>query len=93
MAEDSITVYQGVGNLADNLGVGETNDKTVLGGLVLVLVLGAKTLTLTVVSLSLAAATELDLVPGEVGFAFLDSDENLELETKVLDSITIEILI
>ena len=63
--------------MADNLGVGETNDKTVLGGLVLVLVLGAKTLTLTVIGLSLASTTELDLEPREVGFVLLGSDENL----------------
>jgi hypothetical protein len=71
--------------LADHLGVGETNDKTVLWRLVLVLVLGTKTLTLTVVGLSLAAATELDLVPRKVGLALLDFDENLAIEEKIDD--------
>jgi hypothetical protein len=66
--------------LTDDLGVGETNDKTVLGGLVLILVLGAKSLSLTVVCLSFASAPKLDLEPAEVGLALLDFDENLQEE-------------
>jgi hypothetical protein len=64
--------------LADNLGVGKTGDKAVLGGLVLAFVLGTQALSLTVVGLSLATTTELDLVPGEVGFAFLEFNESLQ---------------
>ena len=67
LAKNAISIYQSIGNLANHLGVGETDDKTVLRGLVLVLILSAETLTLAVVSLSLATTTEFDLVPREVG--------------------------
>jgi len=75
LAKDAITVDEGVGDLADDLGVGETNDQTVLGALVLVLGLSAKALALTVVSPSLAATAELDLVTAEVCLGFLHPDE------------------
>mmetsp|Transcript_28688 Transcript_28688/g.61177 ORF Transcript_28688/g.61177 Transcript_28688/m.61177 type:complete len:241 (+) Transcript_28688:245-967(+) len=60
-SEDAISINEGVSNLADDLTVGETDDDTVLGRLVLVLCLAAKSLTLTVVGLSLATTTEFDL--------------------------------
>jgi len=70
LAEDAISIDQGVSDLADNLGVGESDDETVLRRLVLVLVLGTQPLSLAVVGFSLAAASELDLIPREVGLVF-----------------------
>mmetsp|Transcript_31028 Transcript_31028/g.74978 ORF Transcript_31028/g.74978 Transcript_31028/m.74978 type:complete len:274 (-) Transcript_31028:85-906(-) len=76
LAEDAVTIDQGVRDLADHLRVGEPDDETVLGRLVLVLVLGAQTLTLTVVGLTFTATTELDLVPRKVRLGLLDLDES-----------------
>jgi hypothetical protein len=73
--QDTVTIDERVGNLADNLTVGETNDETVLGRLVLVLGLAAETLALTVVGTSLAATTELDLVALVVRLGLLDLNE------------------
>lgn len=77
LAQDAISVNEGIGDLANHLLVGESNDKTVLGGLVLVLVLSTQALALTVVGSALAAATKLHLVTGEVGPVLLDFDESL----------------
>jgi hypothetical protein len=82
LAQNAVTIDKGVCDLTDYLGVGETNDKTVLGGLVLVLVLGTKSLTLTVVGLSLTSTSELDLVTREVTLGFLNFNERLEKETR-----------
>ena len=80
MAQDAVTIDKRVGDLADDLGVGETNDKTVLGGLVLVLVLSTKSLALTVVGLSLTSTSELDLVSGKIRLALSNFDERLFLQ-------------
>jgi hypothetical protein len=66
LAEDAISINERVGNLANDLGVGESNDEAVLAGLVLVLVLAAETTALTVISATFATTPVLDLVPGEV---------------------------
>jgi hypothetical protein len=76
LAQNAVTIDKRVSNLAYELGVGETNDKTVLGRLVLVLVLAYETLTLTVISLSFATTTELDLVSRKVRLVLLDLDES-----------------
>ena len=52
--------------MANDFGVGESNDETVFAGLVFVLVLTAKTTTLTVVGAAFATAPVFDLVPAEV---------------------------
>ena len=59
--DDDITGEGGIGDLAHDVAVGETDNEAVLGGVVLVLVLGAETETSTVVGLALSAATVLDL--------------------------------
>jgi len=61
-AENAITLDGREGQLANNIAVGEADDKTVLGAVVLVLVLNNQTLTGVVVRLSLATSTELGLV-------------------------------
>ena len=63
---DVITIDARVDDLADAVAVGETDNKTVLGGVVLVLVLNHKTQTLTVISLTLTATTELGLETLEI---------------------------
>lgn len=80
--KDAVSIDKRVGNLANDLAVGKADNKTVLGGLVLVLVLSTKTLALAVVRLSLAATTELDLEARVVRFALLDFDKNLMLTVK-----------
>jgi hypothetical protein len=81
LCKDAVSINEGVSNLTDDELVGETYDKTVLGGLVLVLVLGTKTLTLTVVSTSLTATTEFDLETAKVCLALLYLGE-LQLEKR-----------
>jgi len=76
LGKDTISINEGVYNLADDLGVGETYYKTVLGGLVLVLSLTYKTLTLTVVGTSLTTTTELNLETAEISLALLNPCEN-----------------
>mmetsp|Transcript_4389 Transcript_4389/g.9415 ORF Transcript_4389/g.9415 Transcript_4389/m.9415 type:complete len:259 (+) Transcript_4389:231-1007(+) len=68
LAEDAITIDERVHNLADHLTIGETNDQTVLGRLVLVLGLADQAFSLTVVRLTFTATTELDLVSRVVRF-------------------------
>jgi hypothetical protein len=80
LGQDAVAIDERIGDLANDLGVGETDDKTVLGTLVLVLVLRTQTLALTVIGLSLAAATELDLVPREITLASSGFDEWLREE-------------
>lgn len=54
-SEDDITSNGRVGDLGDNILVGDADDQSVLGGIVLVLVLGHKALTGIVVGLSLCS--------------------------------------
>jgi len=70
--KDVVTVDAGVDDLADDVAVGETDDKTVLGRVVLVLVLGDELAALTVVSLALTTTTEGGLETLEVSLVLLD---------------------
>lgn len=70
--KDVITVDARVDDLADDVAVGETDNKTVLGRVVLVLVLSDELATLTVVSLALTTTTEGGLVALEVSLVLLD---------------------
>jgi hypothetical protein len=70
--KDVIAVDAGVDDLADDVAVGETDNKTVLGRVVLVLVLSDELATLTVVSLALTTTTEGGLVALEVSLVLLD---------------------
>jgi len=63
--------------LADHLLIGESNDKAVLWGLILVLILGAEAFTLAVIGTSLTATAEFDLIPREVRLALCDSAKYL----------------
>jgi len=77
LAENAISIDQGVSDLADDLGVGKSDNKTVLGRLVLVLVLGTQSLSLAVIGLTLASASELDLITREVCLSLSLLNENL----------------
>jgi len=70
--KDVIAVDAGVDDLADDVAVGETDNKTELGGVVLVLVLGDELATLTVVGLALTTTTEGSLEALEVSLVLLD---------------------
>lgn len=76
-SKDDITLDLGINDLTDNVGVGDTDNETVLGGVVLVLVLDDQTLAGVVISLSLAATTVLDLETLVVGSIFLNFNEDL----------------
>jgi len=71
-AEDTIAIHAGIDDLADDVLVGETDDKAVLGSVVLVLVLPDKAFTGKVISLSLTTPAELDLEPLEVSLVLGD---------------------
>ncbi len=71
----------GINELTDDVGVGETNNETILGGIVLVLVLDDQALASIVVSLSLTTTTVLNLETLEVGFIFDDFDKWLHKHT------------
>jgi len=70
--QDLVTTKLSGHDLADDVAVGEPNDKTVLGGTILVLGLGDKTTTGLVVGLTVAAALVLHLETAEVGVALDD---------------------
>lgn len=63
--EDLVTTNLRGDDLSDDVAVGEADDETVLGRIVLVLRLGGQALAGIVVGLSLPAALVLDLVPPE----------------------------
>lgn len=76
--QDKVALNLGIDDLANDIRVGETNDKTILGGIVLVLILNDQTFTSIVVSLALASAAVLDLVTLEVGLIFDILNERLQ---------------
>mmetsp|Transcript_28508 Transcript_28508/g.47166 ORF Transcript_28508/g.47166 Transcript_28508/m.47166 type:complete len:342 (+) Transcript_28508:66-1091(+) len=76
LGKNTVSIDQGISDLADNLTIGESHNKTVLWCLVLVLVLGTKSLTLTVIGSTLTPTAELHLVTAKVGSVLLDTDES-----------------
>lgn len=79
---DVVALDGRVDNLADDLGVGDTNHKTVLSCIVLVLVLEDETTTLLVVGLARSTTVELDLVPHVVGLVLHDFDKRLRVQKR-----------
>jgi hypothetical protein len=79
--KDKVTLNLGIDHLANNVSVGDTDNQTILGGVILVLVLDDQALAGIVVSLSLAAAAVFDLVAFEVSLIFNNLDEWLEIRT------------
>jgi len=74
-SQNVISVDFGVDNLSNDVLVGETGNKSVLGAIVLVLVLDDQSLTGIVISLSLSSSTPFDLVSLEVWLVLLNFDE------------------
>lgn len=76
--QDKVALDLCVDDLANDVRVGETNDKAILGRVILVLVLNDQALASIVVSLALASAAVLDLVALEVGLVLDSLDERLQ---------------
>lgn len=73
-ADNKVTLQVSISNLTGDVLVGDPDNHTMLGGVVLVLVLDHKTLAGIVVGLALAAPAELDLEPLEVSLVLDDFD-------------------
>jgi hypothetical protein len=79
--KDFVTVDLSVNNLADDVSVGKSHNKTIFRGLVFVLVLGDKFVTLTVISATLykVKLRKVSIYISEL-FAFTSSSSELDLE-------------
>ena len=77
-SNDKVSLNLGVYNLADNISIGETNNQTILGGIVLVLVLNDQAFASIVISLALTASAILDLEAFEISLVFNSLDERLQ---------------
>jgi hypothetical protein len=75
-SKNTITLKSGVDNLTDDVLVGNTDNESVLGSIVLVLVLNNQALASIVVSLAGTATTVLDLVALEVRAVLNDFQES-----------------
>jgi len=76
-ADDNVTLETSVGDLGDDVLVGDADYKSVFWGVVLVLVLDTQTLTGEVIGFTLASSSEFDLVSLEVGLVLLNGNEGL----------------
>jgi len=81
-----ITIDTRIDDLADAITVGETNNKTILGGVVFVLVLDYKTKTLIIISLTLTTTTILGLITLEISFILDNLLERHFYITELMDS-------
>jgi hypothetical protein len=73
--DDNITGHSRVGNLANNVSVGGSNNKTILWRIEFVFELRAQALACLIIGLSDLTTLELWLVAFEVGLVLLDLDE------------------
>lgn len=76
-ADNNVTDQTSIGNLGDDILIGDADNESVLWSVVLILVLDTKTLSGEVVSLAFASSSKLDLVSLEVGLVLLDGHEGL----------------
>jgi len=74
-ADDNITAHSRVDDLADDISVGGSDDKSVFWGVELVLVLSAEASSGLVVSLAFLSSSEFWLESLEVGLVLLDLDQ------------------
>jgi len=65
--KDKVTLDLGIDNLTADVSVGEADDETILGHVILVLVLNDQTLASIIISLTLAASAVFNLEALEVG--------------------------
>lgn len=76
-ADNAISLNARIGDLSGDVAVGQANDQTVLGSVVLVLVLENQALASIVIGLSLTTPLELNLVPLKVLLVLHDFNETL----------------
>jgi len=76
-SKDSITLDGGIDNLSNNSAAGNSGNKSVLGGVVLVLILDDKGLSGVVISLTLSSSSESSLVSLEVSSGLVNLNESL----------------
>lgn len=89
LGEDLISLDGGVDHLSDDSGGGDSDNKSVLGGVVFVLILLNESLSCEVVSLSLTSSEEFGLISHEVSFVLDELDEG-HLWSKLNYDITIK---
>jgi len=75
-SKNSVTLDGGIDDLADNSGVGDSSNESVLGGVVLVLVLEDQSSSGIVVSLTLSSSSELGLESLEVSVSLVNLNES-----------------
>jgi len=89
--DDDISLESSVSDLGDDVLVGDSDNKSVLGGVVLVLVLDTESLSGKVVGLSLSTSLELWLVSLEVRLVLLNLNEgSLGTSTSFLSHVGLE---
>jgi len=76
-ADDNITAHSWVGNLADDIPVGGSNDQSVFWGVEFVLVLGAESSSGLVIGFTDLSPLEFWLESLEVGLVLLDLDQSV----------------
>jgi len=76
-ADDDITAHSWVGNLADDIPVGGSNDQSVFWGVEFVLVLGAESSSGLVIGFTDLSPLEFWLEPFEVSLVLLDFDQSV----------------
>jgi len=76
-ADDNITAHSWVGNLADDIPVGGSNDQSVFRGVEFVLVLGAESSSGLVIGFTDLSPLEFWLESLEVGLVLLDLDQSV----------------
>jgi len=76
-ADDDITAHSWVGNLADDIPVGGSNNQSVFWGVEFVLVLGAETSSGLVIGFTDLSPLEFWLEPFEVSLVLLDFDQSV----------------
>jgi len=76
-ADDDITAHSWVGNLADDIPVGGSNDQSVFWGVEFVLVLGAESSSGLVIGFTDLSPLEFWLESLEVGLVLLDLDQSV----------------
>lgn len=85
-AHNAITFNTGVSNLASDVTVAQTDNHTILGGIVLVLVLDDQTLASIVIGLTLTTPAEPDLVTLEVLLILNNLHETLLRRMKTINN-------
>lgn len=76
-SDDNISAHSWVGDLADDIPVGGSNDQSVFWGVEFVLVLGAKSSSCLVIGFTFLSPLEFRLESLEVSFVFLDLNQSI----------------